>query len=421
MRLRGKAIPLVTAADIDQLVADSVNEDVRLDFKTTMYRHRGTGTPVPADKAAVALCKDVASMANARGGVIVCGVAATSGIASAVVGVPHADIDAEKLWIDNILGQRVSPKIPGVHVREVACSSGDRVLLIGVPSSLARPHAFTPATSEPPQWWRRGLAGNVPMDVAELRSLFLEMSGWERDAAVWREDRMRHLTGGVGVPPILRRPTLIVHMQPLGGPRAAIAEPPGMRESLPLWLRNFLPPMVGGMMARPNIDGWLLVARLTDSACHHAQVFRASGAVEVRVDCGPQQMPGTNPTNGGMYFNGAALELRLSRTVKSAFLWAERMGLEGPFLVSARLLNVNGATLAGEGLQAVLAGDLCIDRPDIELPQLLVESAAFDVATALDPMRDALWQAAGWDASPVRGANGIPSYAHEVNATTWRD
>lgn len=420
MRLRGKAIPIVMGADIEQLVADSVNEDARLDFKTTMYKHRGAATPVTADKAAIALCKDVTSMANARGGVIVCGVAATSGMASAVVGVPHTDIDAEKLWIDNILGQRVFPKIPGVHAHEVTCSSGNRVLLIGVPASLARPHAFTPATSAPPQWWRRGLAGNVPMDVTELRSLFLEMAGWERDAATWRDQRLRHLADGVGVPRISSRPTLVLHLQPLGGPREAIAEPPGTPEALPLWLRNFLPTVVGGLLARPNIDGWQLVARVTDAACHHVQVFRSTGAVEVRIDCAHQLTLGTN-TSGGVYLNGPALEHRLVSIVKAMFLWAERMGVEGPFLVSARLLGVMGATLSGDGVEAVLAGDNSIDRSQIELPSLLVESATVDVVATLKSMRDALWQAAGWEVSPLGQSNGGPSYAAAINATTWRE
>lgn len=420
MRLRGKLLPLVTAADIDLLVADGVNEDVRLDFKMTMYRYRGAHTAVAADKAALALCKDVTAMANAHGGVIVCGVAETGGVASAVQGVPAAEIDAEKRWIDATLGQRVAPKIPGVQLHEVTTTSGARVLLIGVPASLARPHAFTPAPSEPPQWWRRGLAGNVPMDVTELRSLFLEMSGWERDAAVWRDQRFRLLADGVGVPRLSRGPTLVMHLQPLGGPRDAIEEPPGTRGAPPVWLMNFLPAMIGGMDARPNIDGWQLVARVADIASHHAQVFRASGAVEVRIDCAHRLTVGTNPS-GGAYLNGPALELQLARTLKAMFLWADRMGLEGPFLVSARLLNVNGARLSGDGVEALFAGDYSIDRPDIELQPLIAESATVDVPAALRPMRNALWQAAGWEASPLDRAGGGAAYAAEVNAMTWKE
>jgi hypothetical protein len=420
MRLRGIPITLATGADIDRLVADNVNEDARLDFKQTLYRYRGGATAVPADQAAEDLCKDVASLANARGGVIVCGLAANKGVASKVVGVAQSDIDAETLWIEPTL-KKVQPSIPGVHLTQVTTASGAVVLLIGVPASLARPHAFTPATGMPPQWWRRGQAGNVPMDVTELRTLFLEMSTWEREAKVWREERFRLLQEGITVPRLPDRPTAVVHMQPLGGPRDPVSGPPGFTGAYPIWLHNFLPKdlALGPILARPTIDGWQYTLSQPKVATHQAQVFRANGAVEVRLEL-PHLLLPAGPAWNRRELPGPKLELLLVGTVKTTFLWADLVDLEGPFLVSIRLFNVMALQLNTQGIQTTEVGDYAFDRPIVDLPQLLVESPPEDVIGTMQPMRDALWQAAGWALSPVRGADGTPPYASVVKGLTWR-
>lgn len=421
MRLRGTPLPLVSGSDVDLLVADQVNEDVQLDFKATLYKDRSGATAVPPDKAAIALCKDVTSMANARGGVIVCGMAANKGVASKVVGVAPASIDAEKLWMDAILTQRVQPIIPGILAREVTVASGEKVVLIGVPASLSRPHAFTPAPREPPQWWRRGLAGNLPMDVTDLRALFLEMGTWERDAAEWREERFRRLRNGLGVPRLSSRPTIVVHFQPLGSPRNPITKPPGAPGALPLWLANFLPlQAVGGFVVRPNIDGWLLTVSVPEVATHHVQVFRATGAVEIRMDAGQGLIAGKN-TSGHPHLLGVGIERLLARTVKATFLWSELMAVEGPHLVSVRLAGVQNATFSADGIQALHFGDHAIDRQVIDLPNLLVDSPPADVCEAMQSMLDALWQAAGWGESPFRGSRDAAAFAEDVNARTWRN
>jgi len=126
-QILGAAIDTATEGDLDGLVKRSVPEDDDLDFKGAPYKD--------GDE----LGKDIAAMANTRGGVLVVGIEESNRVASALA--PIVVSDDEERRLHQLAAEWVAP-VPGFRIREVAGPSpGLGYYLISVPRSVNRPHA----------------------------------------------------------------------------------------------------------------------------------------------------------------------------------------------------------------------------------------------------------------------------------------
>ena len=115
------------------MVAREVAEDLSLEFKREPYASN--------DKGKQELLKDVASMANAAGGLIILGIAEEEGRASALM--PLALDESERLRMVGVLTQGIAPLVRDLTIVEVADPSDPTqgAFLIMVPSSMDAPHA----------------------------------------------------------------------------------------------------------------------------------------------------------------------------------------------------------------------------------------------------------------------------------------
>lgn len=130
--LVGVALEDVAERDLQRLIDGRVREEEDLDFKADLYKTN--------DKDRVELAKDVAALANRRGGVLVLGVADENGEA---VGLsPVAMSEKEELRMRQVLADRVAPT-PNVSIRRVPTDSSKELgyYLLDVPASADRPHA----------------------------------------------------------------------------------------------------------------------------------------------------------------------------------------------------------------------------------------------------------------------------------------
>jgi hypothetical protein len=68
-----------------------------------------------------------------------------------------------------------------------------------------------------------------------------------------------------------------------------------------------------------------------------------------------------------------------------------------PIFVLLTLLDVKGLYLGVDRNRFWMSEQLGIDRPDIVIPAVTVESVPCDSGMILRPVFDRLWQAAGWN------------------------
>jgi len=145
-----------TIGDIENLIALGIPESVHLDYKRS---------PGLLAKDVLALTKDVTALANAAGGVILFGVAETNGRPTGLDdGVPTAGRPIE--WIDQVLGQHVSPRIDGVELIAIPRDSQHMLVAVSVPRSSRAPHQ-----AQDNKYYKRSNNRNEPMEDYEVRDV----------------------------------------------------------------------------------------------------------------------------------------------------------------------------------------------------------------------------------------------------------
>jgi hypothetical protein len=414
VRLLGVPFRLIGDREIRRLVAEGLSEGTQLDFKRTLYKFSGSLSQKPSDELNEAFCKDLTAMANAEGGVLVCGVASANGIASAVLGVAAADIDPEKLWASSLLASQVHPRLGSVPMRDVDVD-GKRVLLIGIPRSLGRPHGFNTGRGTALQFWKRNNAGNQPMDMSELQAQFAESREWSRQTEELRRERIKKLLATNG-PATLSTGTgiLMLWIFPLGTPRDLI-DLPSLDSG---WQTRLYWGGGNPMTARPNAAGWIVTSGVFPKL-RRAQLFRAGGGIEVRADLAAFMLR-PNATSKGMVLDGQQLEWFIAKSVKRALDWFNIAGIDGPFVVSASLIGVEGVKLEAPAVRTDLSGSYGVDEKEVELSDHVLESADLNGVETMGPLFDQLWQSASWDRSPLWVPPGTCSYSTGLKDITWQ-
>ncbi|MGA5114920.1 RNA-binding domain-containing protein, partial [Streptomyces pseudogriseolus] len=138
--LFGARLDDLTYQDIKGLVGNpEAAEAEDLDYKRAHYG--------PDDKGREELAKDVAALANHRGGVLVLGMAEAKGVPSRVFDV---DLDDHHLRrIRQVVANNTAPPVPYEPIRvSNPDSEGTGFLLLAVPRSPAAPHAVTASPSK---------------------------------------------------------------------------------------------------------------------------------------------------------------------------------------------------------------------------------------------------------------------------------
>jgi hypothetical protein len=395
--------PLRAVGDtlLDRLVAESIREDQRLEFKRLLPQ------PTPGDR--VEFMKDVSAFANSRGGVILYGVAENGGVATVISGLGGINVDNEILRLEQTLQTGVQPRIAGLTMLPIQHPNGV-ILAVGIRRSLVAPHMVW--ANETGQFWGRNNAGKFLMDVTQVRQAMLAADAWERAAAQFRDARLQRIRAGLGLKGVPDGGVLVLHVLPIGGPRERVDLPrvkPDWQTAL------YMGSTSGGYTTRPNSEGWLVNS---DNGARHFQVFRDGGGVEIRLDLSSFRSRTTTST--GQILVGNAVEFQVARWAKMAFLWLAAAEVEPPYALFLSMLNVEHTRFSNNNAATMLLnGDYEIDVPDVLLSEQLLDALPDDVGNVLAPTFDAMWQAASWPKSAARDHNGVVQYAAELAAVRW--
>lgn len=178
-RLTGEVVDATTWAGLQSLVAEQVPESSELDFKVDAY----DGQPAQGGRPKQdEFRKDVTALANARGGVLVLGMAETDGVASHVVGVTGS-LEQHEGRLRSWIRSRVEPYLDGVEIQCVQ-GSGVGCILVLVAQSPRRPHAVVPMNDNDALKYARRVGRHTDwLSEAQVADLYRERFSGGREVA----------------------------------------------------------------------------------------------------------------------------------------------------------------------------------------------------------------------------------------------
>jgi Putative DNA-binding domain len=149
----------LTEEDLQQLVEARVRESVTVEFKGEMYRRRDP-------QASLEMLRDVSSIANAEGGVLIIGIEEDGeGTAVGLRPVPDAEAEANRLIAS--CHANIAERIPALRAPRVPMAGGNAIVVV-IPRSYRKPHMVT--ANGATEFWIRHDRQKSRMSIAEIRT-----------------------------------------------------------------------------------------------------------------------------------------------------------------------------------------------------------------------------------------------------------
>jgi hypothetical protein len=247
------------------------------------------------------------------------------------------------------------------------------------------------------RFYSRNSAGKHQLDVGEIRIAFARSDAAVTRLQSFRADRLARIIAGETPAPLLSHPKTVLHVVPLtaADPSTQVDAAALVRDQV-----NFRPLRAGGWDTRVNFDGALSFSlRDEGSADSYTQVFR-SGAVEgVEALMLRYEEPGGGPH----LIPSLLLERTLIDGLRSYLGLQAQLAIEPPYAVGVSLLGVHGHVMALSRTRQSRP----IDRPDLIVPEVLVEDTSRPADAILKPAIDSIWQAAGLRESENYDDDGV--------------
>jgi len=365
----------ISVADLQELVDAGATESQTLEFKSAGYGN--------ADADKKELLKDVSSFANTHGGHLIVGVDSVEAVATAVPGIPPANIAAEILPYEATIRTGIEPRILGLKIKPVPLPAGNRCVVIRIPQSWNLPHRVTFQRWN--KFFVRHSAGVDEANMDELRNLFtLGVASSDRIRA-FHGKRIAGIIAGQGARPLVGNGRMVAHIAPLVSftsryecdlTRAHDAQ------------EQFRPITSMGYTPQYNLDGFIN-ERGGDQNHGYTQVFR-NGTVEA--------------CRGNLIFQGHSgasiyaldMEHDLLEALVNYLHGLQNLDVPPPFAI---LVSLQGVDRTHYQLRQhpglYVDGVPVFDRDTIALPEVLIEAYGTDAdyRRAMIPALSILWNA----------------------------
>lgn len=375
-----KPLQEIDASDLTQLVDDSVAEGLHIEFKEQLPGYTN------ADK--LEYRKDVVAFANGSGGDIVFGVKEDDGVATELVGVSSADLDADISRLEQLLESSFDPPVFGCVVKPVRIQANCDLIVLRVPMGINGPHAVL--NGHRTEFFRRLSNRKHPMNVPELREAFVQATTLPEKVRSFRDRRAEKILSGDFFVPSSSEQYFCLHIVPINtlltGAQFNLEE---IRRLKQFWY-PMGQPFTG---TRINLDGYLTFRMFegVPGQVTYLQVYR-NGVIEV-VDTEVVD-PFPLPLKDALFIPSGLLVGHAIKCVDNVRTAYQELGVSPPFSVLATLLGVKDLCIPrdqGSGMARLLA----FDRDVVRLPEVQIEDYDTHVAKALRPLFDLLWNAAG--------------------------
>lgn len=379
-----------TEAHIRGLIADRAQEGPHLDFKRDI--------PTAWDASAKhELLADVTAFANSGGGDIIFGIDENDAAeATAVCPQVLSSVDQEVRRLQDFLLNLAEPRLPGAQVHPVELVEGATTgyaLIIRVPQSWAAPHRVK---TNQHVYVREGLRKR-PLDVPELRALFVRTESQSQRIRDFRSDRLAKVLTGETPTPLKDGPKLVIHAIPTQAALGLVQLDP-----VPYSRGASFLPMIGqrtGITAKLNFDGaYAVIPTRDERAAGYTQLFRQGYFEAVWV-----LSPFGNATEPVL--PSVAYEDYINRFIGQVRGELDRHSLRWDMAVFMSLLGADGVVFAGPSDIGFGSTFYRFDRASLLLPDVLIP-AEVSPGRGMRPAYDLMCQSAGIDGSANYGPDG---------------
>ncbi len=377
-----KPLEQIMLADLEGLVKEGFPEGKTVDYKRDMY---GKSDP---DKRE--LLKDVSSFANTMGGDLIIGMDEANGSPTNIPGVAVANVDAEKLRLDEIIRRGIEPRID-FAIHTIDTGNGSSVFIIRVLESWILPHRVV-YQGRFGEFWARNSAGKYSMDTTELRRAFNLSESLYDKVRDFRQERLAEIARGNTPIQLKDRARLIFHMIPLEAIRSRIA----LRINDVRAFAQSFPPIgsreVGGYSPRLNFDGIVFSSggKPGSSENTYAQLYR-NGIVEAVTDDVSYE------DNGEIYLAPNRYEAHLIHELGVYLKSYKDLSISPPIWCFITLTGVKDASIRCPG--RYLYTHHSVDRSSLNVPEFVVDDCDTPSIQILRPAFDLIWNAVGLSCS----------------------
>lgn len=394
-----KPLESIDEGDLQELIDNQIPEGKSIEYKEAL--------PGNADGDKKEFLADISSFANAAGGDLIFGIREDSGIPVDLCGLQVSDVDAEILRLEGIIQTGIAPRLfRMVEVQSVSLPSKQQryAIIIRIRKSWISPHMVTSSS----KFYTRHSRGRHQLDVSELRTAFILSETTTERIRNFRAERLSNIVAGV-MPTRLdeKAPKIVLHIVPFGAfdpaLRFDVNSLYGQRDLLEpfAWQPRDIPNFLARQAAldnRYNFDGFLISRFFTDwnSPAAYTQVFR-NGSLEA-LDTSILARSGDR-----RIIYGAEYERRLLLALKRYLDAQKSLGVEPPLFVMVSLLGINGYTIEHYSPSEPSSH---IDRADLIVPEIMIDRFDIEIAEAMKPAFDTIWNAAGWRRSMNYGEDG---------------
>jgi hypothetical protein len=379
MSLNHRPIDVLDRSDLEALILSGEAESRFIEYKLLL--------PSMSDSDKKEFLADVSSFANAAGGDIVYGMRAINGIPGELIGLEFANVDGEKLRLEEMIRTGIAPRVSGLSIKAVPLDGPKVAIVVRIPHSFGRPHMVTFKGSS--RFFSRNSGGKYQLDVSELRSAFLISATFAERARNFRIDRLARLVAHETPVTLQGPPTAVLHLIPASafdvGSTLDLAPLLGQADRL-------RPMLASGSYHSPryNFDGLLANDLVQGAASSYVQLFR-NGTIEATL----ADLNNDEPIK--KVFATDWLEEKLIEALPIYIRAQQDIGIQSPIFLMLTLLGVSGYILGvKEGLRRRSYSQTPIDRDQLEVPEIMLEDFAKSPAEVLRPIFDAVWNAAAW-------------------------
>ena len=361
-----RPLAAVTEADLVTLIEQAIPEGRSLEYKRDL--------PADTRDAKAEFLADLSSFANTSGGDLIFGFEESAGVPTALLGVDVDDPDALGLRFENMCRDNIEPRIQGLQIRCIPLSSGRYAVMVRIGLSWQAPHRIRQTSV----FAARNSRGKYPMDVAELRTAFLNAASLETRVRMFREQRLKRIETNDLPRPLIDGIRICLHLIPI---ESVFGDRRLDLNSQHEVLYEFRPMgQFHGLNASVNIDG---AVAYTSSEFSYTQLFRSGQVEAVMV------YPPVSEHQKALW---SPFETEVRKACSTYLAKLRELEFVGPVAVMLTIVNAAGSYLHTGSMSMYGAKLLNLDV--IQTPDFVVEDDN-SVDNGLTELFEVVWNAYG--------------------------
>jgi hypothetical protein len=373
----------ITAEDIKYLIDNKISEQKTLEYKCQLPdKHK------EEQKTRILQC--ITSFANTIGGIIIFGMKENDkGEASEIIGT-ETSTDGDFLCLQNLVKDRIEPRMAPPELRELTIDD-KKIYLMKIHSSYNKPH-FVKNNFV---FYGRHSNGKYPLDIGEIKSLFLFSKTTEEQFEQFRVQRITKLKSGNFPFSYFSQIITTLHIASLSSLANKVLL---SMSNLKYSFEVFKPIHNLGFDGVNNFDGCLNYSFAPNNEMHcYTQIFR-NGIIEA--------------SNFGYYINdndktlsAIQLESDIKEATETYIENLVKLNVGFPYFISVSCLNVKGYSIRATDTGYHRNTDFPeIFENDLLLPTVYVENND-ELSEKFGISFDALWNSSGYPGSPLNRSN----------------